>query len=171
MCWLLHHQVINPLKPVEDVQYEIDICVNSKSIPETMNPSRLYLIFSAAGLLPIALSYGIAPNRILPKLLKIQPMGGDLVHILRAVMGLYLAILALWLLGAIRGGSLMRTAIISEIVFMSGLAAGRLLDMLLNGWPSPILIVYTLAELVLASLGILCLFSHDRNSEATVGLT
>ena len=136
-----------------------------------MNQSRLYLIFSAAGLLPIALSYGIAPNRILPKLLKIQPMGGDLVHILRAVMGLYLAILALWLLGAIRGGSLMRTAIISEIVFMSGLAAGRLLDMLLNGWPSPILIVYTLAELVLASLGILCLFSHDRNSEATVGLT
>lgn len=98
-------------------------------------------------------------------------MGGDLVHILRAVMGLYLAILTLWLLGAIRGGSLMRTAIISEIVFMAGLAAGRLIDMLLNGWPSPILIVYTVAELVLASLGILCLFSHDRNSETTVGLT
>ena len=98
-------------------------------------------------------------------------MGGDLVHILRAVMGLYLAILTLWLLGAIRGGSLMRTAIISEIVFMSGLAAGRLIDMLLNGWSSPILIVYTVAELVLASLGILCLFSHDRNSETTVGLT
>lgn len=97
-------------------------------------------------------------------------MGGDLVHILRAVMGLYLAILTLWLLGAIRGGSLMRTAIISEIVFMAGLAAGRLIDMLLNGWSSPILIVYTVAELVLASLGIICLSSHDRNSEATAGL-
>ncbi len=45
-------------------------------------------------------------------------------------MGLYLAIIVLWLLGTIRGGSLMRTALISEIVFMSGLAAGRLLSLL-----------------------------------------
>jgi hypothetical protein len=64
-------------------------------------------------------------------------------------MGLYLAIIVLWLLG----GSLMRTALISEIVFMSGLATGRLLSLLLDGWPSPMLIVYSVAELVLATGG------------------
>ena len=63
----------------------------------------------------------------------------------------------LLLLGAIRGGPLMRTALISEIVFMSGLAPGRLLDILLDGWPSPVLIAYTVAELLLAAWGVVCL--------------
>ncbi len=31
-----------------------------------MTSSRFYLLFSGAGLLPIALSYGINPNGILP---------------------------------------------------------------------------------------------------------
>ena len=95
-----------------------------------MTSSRFYLLFSGAGLLPIALSYGINPNGILPKFLQIHPIGGDVLHVFRAIMGLYIAIIALWLLGAIRGGSLLRTALISEIVFMSGLAAGRLLSLL-----------------------------------------
>jgi hypothetical protein len=126
-----------------------------------MKSSRFYLIFSAVGLLPISLSYGIDPNRILPMLFQFHSAGGDTVHVLRAIMGLYLATIVLWLLGAIRGGPLMRTALISEIVFMSGLAAGRLLDLLLNGWPSPVLIVYAVAELVLAIFGIFCLKKFD----------
>ena len=133
-----------------------------------MTSSRFYLLFSAAGLLPIALSYGIDPNGILPKFLQIHPIGGDLLHIFRAIMGLYLAIIVLWLLGAIRGGPLMRAALVSEIVFMSGLAAGRLLSLLLDGWPSPMLLVYTVAELVLAAWGVLCLKKFDSNSQVTV---
>ena len=91
-----------------------------------MQSIRFYLIFSAVGLLPIALSYGIDPNQILPKLLQIQPVEPGVIHIFRAIMGLYLAAIILWLLGAIRGGPLMRTALIGEIVFMAGLAAGIL---------------------------------------------
>jgi hypothetical protein len=136
-----------------------------------MKLSRVYLIFSAVGLLPIALSYGVDPNRILPKLLQILPIEGDVVHVFRAMMGLYLATIVLWLLGAIRGGPLMRTALISEIVFMSGLAAGRLLDLLLDGWPSPMLIAYTVAELLLAAWGVLCLKKIDSNSQVTEKLT
>jgi hypothetical protein len=132
-----------------------------------MKLSRFYLIFSAVGLLPIALSYGVDPNRILPKLLQILPIEGDVVHVFRAMMGLYLATIVLWLLGAIRGGPLMRTALISEIVFMSGLAGGRLLDLLLDGWPSPMLIVYTVAELLLAAWGVLCLKGFDRHAAIT----
>lgn len=126
-----------------------------------MKMSRFYLIFSAAGLLPISLSYGIAPNLILPKLLGINPLDGNLVHVFRAIMGLYLATIVLWLLGAVRSGPLMRTALISEIVFMSGLAAGRLLGILLDGWPSPMLIAYAVAELVLAAWGVMCLRRFD----------
>jgi hypothetical protein len=126
-----------------------------------MRSIRFYLFFSAVGLLPIALSYGIDPNQILPKLLKIQPAEPGVIHIFRALMGLYLATIVLWLLGANRGGPLMRTALISEIVFMTGLAAGRLLDWLMNGWPSPMFIAYTIAELVLAAWGVFCLKKFD----------
>ncbi len=132
-----------------------------------MKSIRFYLIFSAAGLLPISLSYGIDPNRILPRLLEIHSIEGDVVHIFRAIMGLYLAIIVLWLLGAVRGGPMMRTALLSEIAFMSGLAAGRLLDLLLDGLPSPILIAYTVAELVLATWGVFCLKKFDSNAEVT----
>jgi hypothetical protein len=89
--------------------------------------------FSTACLLPIALSYGIDPYRILPLRFQIYFAGGDTVHVLGAIIGLYLATSILWLLAVFRGGPLMRTALISEIIFMSGLAAGRLLDVLLNG--------------------------------------
>ena len=130
-----------------------------------MKFSRFYLIFSAVGLLPIALSYGVDPNRILPQLLQIQPVEGGVIHIFRAIMGLYLATIVLWLLGAIRGGGLMRTALISEIVFMVGLAAGRILDLLVAGWPSPMLIAYAVAELVLAACGIFCLKQFDGKTE------
>jgi hypothetical protein len=130
-----------------------------------MTSSRFYLLFSAAGLLPIALSYGIDPNRILPIFLQINPIGGDLLHVFRAIMGLYLATIVLWLLGAIRGGALMRTALVSEIVFMAGLATGRLLSLLLDGWPSTMLVVYTVAELALAAWGIFCLRKLDSKAE------
>lgn len=126
-----------------------------------MNQSRLYLLFSAAGLLPIALSYGVAPAKILPQLVQINAISGDLAHILRAIMGLYLALIVLWVMGAWRGGELMYAAIISEIVFMLGLAAGRLLSLFVDGWPSPILMVYAVAELLLAGWGISCLRSGE----------
>jgi hypothetical protein len=61
-----------------------------------MKLSRFYLFFSAAGLLPISLSYGIAPNLIFPGLLQLQPLHGNLVPIFRAIMGLYLATIVLW---------------------------------------------------------------------------
>jgi len=87
-----------------------------------MKMSRFYLIFSAAGLPPISLSHGVAPSLILPNLLDINPLDRNLVHVFRAIMGLYLATTVLWSLRATQCGPLMRRALISEIVFMSGLA-------------------------------------------------
>jgi hypothetical protein len=118
--------------------------------------ARFYLLFSAAGLLLIALSYGIAPKTILPKVLEITVEGTDLTHILRAVMGLYLGMIALWVLGAFRL-SLTRTAVIVEVTFMFGLAFGRVLSIIIDGVPSPLLIIYTVLEVGMGLWGVLIL--------------
>ena len=74
-------------------------------------------------------------------------------------MGLYLGLIVLLVIGAWRGGEPMRTSLISEIVFMSGLAAGRPLSLLPDDWPSPILITYAITKLLLAGWGIIYLRS------------
>ena len=83
--------------------------------------ARVYLLVSAVGLLPVALSYGIVPHEVLPKLMEVTVEGTDLTHVFRAIMGLSLGMIVLWILGAMRPG-LTRAAVISEIVFMAGLA-------------------------------------------------
>jgi hypothetical protein len=75
--------------------------------------AKFYLLFSAAGLFPIALSYGVAPAGVLPAVLDVAVEGTDLTHIFRAVMGLYLAMIVLWILGAFRP-ELTRAALISD---------------------------------------------------------
>lgn len=115
--------------------------------------ARFYLVFSAIGLVPIALGYGFAPRAVLPMILDIPVETTDLAHVLRAVMGLYLALVALWLLGAWRV-AWTRAAIGAEIAFMSGLAAGRLLSLVADGMPSAILVVYLVLEVGMAAWGI-----------------
>jgi hypothetical protein len=56
---------------------------------ETTSGDRLmqaYLLFVAIALVPIALSYGIDPAGILPKLLDIKVEGADHTQIFRALM-------------------------------------------------------------------------------------
>ena len=118
--------------------------------------TRFYLLLSAAGLLPVALSYGVAPAVVLPRVLDVAVEGTDLTHIFRAVMGLYLAMIVLWVLGALRP-NLARAAVISEVTFMFGLAFGRVLSIISDGVPSLLLVAYTAVEIVLGVWGILIL--------------
>jgi hypothetical protein len=48
--------------------------------------TRAYLLVIAAVLVPIALSYGIAPAALLPKVLDISVQGADQTQIFRALM-------------------------------------------------------------------------------------
>lgn len=125
--------------------------------------NRFYLLVSAVGLVPIALTYGIVPATILPRLFEIAVIDRDLTHIFRAVMGLYLACAIFWIVGAIVP-RLTRIAILFEVLFMGGLVAGRVLSLLIDGLPSIMLIVYLVAETVLAVFGILLL--RKPSSEA-----
>ena len=122
--------------------------------------TRFYLLFSAAGLFVIALGYGIDPAAILPMALNDTVEGIDLTHIFRAVMGLYLAMIVLWILGAFRA-SLTKAAVIAEVTFMFGLAAGRALSIIIDGMPSVLLVIYAVLEIVMGLWGVLILKKQD----------
>jgi len=122
--------------------------------------TRFYLLFSAAGLFVIALGYGIDPAAILPMALNVTVEGIDLTHIFRAVMGLYLAMIVLWILGALRA-SLTKAAVIAEVTFMFGLAAGRALSIIIDGMPSVLLVIYAVLEIVMGLWGVLILKKQD----------
>jgi hypothetical protein len=118
--------------------------------------TRFYLLFSAAGLFVIALGYGVAPAAVLPRVLDIAVEGTDLTHIFRAIMGLYLGMIVLWVLGAL-WANLTRAAVIAEVTFMFGLALGRVVSIVIDGIPSALLVVYTVLEISMGIWGVLIL--------------
>lgn len=113
--------------------------------------TRLILLLAALGLIPIALSYGVVPTKSVPFLLEFPVEGTNQSHVFRAIMGLYLANVLFWIAGALHQ-PLQRAALWSLFLFMAGLAAGRLLSLLLDGLPNFVLLFYLAAELLLAAL-------------------
>lgn len=103
------------------------------------------------GLPPIALSYGLMPEVSLPLLYDIDASGVNTRHVFRAVAGLYLAMVALWFLGAQRP-SLRLPALWSLFVFTLGIGLGRLVSLVADGWPHPLLAGYMVLEFALAAI-------------------
>ncbi len=119
---------------------------------------RIFLIVAAVGLLPIALSYGANPASVLSYLYGFSVENLNLVHIFRAVMGLYLALIVFWLAGAMVS-ELRVPALWSLVVFMLGLAAGRVLSLIVDGVPHWLLVVFLLLELAFGVVGLMILRS------------
>jgi hypothetical protein len=124
--------------------------------------TRAFLIFCAVGLVPIALSYGVVPGVSLEYLFGIAVESTNETHIFRAVMGIYLAMVVIWLAGAFNT-SLTQKALFSCAVFMLGLAAGRVLSLILDGMPHWLLLVYLGLELVLGVIAVYLLRRHRSN--------
>lgn len=121
---------------------------------------RIVLIIAALGLVPIALSYGLVPGKSLPVLMGFPVEGVNQTHVFRAIMGLYFANAVFWIAGYL--SPVYRIpALWSLFIFMSGLAAGRVLSIVVDGVPSPVLVFYLLAEIAFASLAIRCLRRSD----------
>ena len=112
----------------------------------------VFLVVTAIGLTPIALIYGISPEKTLQWLFGIDASGVDTRHIFKAFMGLYLALAGFWVAGAIKP-DLRYAALWSLFIFMVGLAAGRILSLVLDGWPSGLLNFYLLLELGFGYIG------------------
>lgn len=118
-------------------------------MPPAAKLSQILLLSVAFGLVPVALSYGLTPARSLPWLFGINASDVNTQHIFRAIMGLYLASLCFWIVGAMVG-RIRVPALWSLFVFMSGLALGRISSLMLDGWPHPLLVVYLVLELGVA---------------------
>ncbi|WP_068317270.1 DUF4345 domain-containing protein [Polycladidibacter hongkongensis] len=121
-----------------------------------MTLKSFFLGFAAVGLLPIALSYGLAPRAAMRALYGLELPTPNGSHIFRAVMGLYLAMIVLWTLGAY-DPVYQFAALVSVAVFMLGLAAGRLLSLLVDGMPHFLLFVYFVLEVVLGVIALMLL--------------
>ena len=111
----------------------------------------------------VALAYGLSPNKFLPKFFDFQVESIDLKQTFRATMGLYLGMVALSVIGIFNPRH-WRTATISTVFFMSGLAVGRTISLVLDGIPSIYFSVGLVLELILAFWGIINLHKYKLTS-------
>ena len=91
---------------------------------------------SALVVLGMAFIYGANPNKLLPIFFDFEVQSTDLKNIFRAIMGLYFGIASYWLFGILKK-SHWRSATILNIIFMGGLALGRILSSILDGISIP----------------------------------
>lgn len=124
-----------------------------------MKIKKAFLIFAFAIVSIIALLYGVSPQWFSRTLLDIPQLESNIAHILRAVMGLYLALGAFWLYAAFND-RYRNFAVLSVAVFSGGLLLGRILSLFVEGQPAPLLIFYVGAEFVLTPIA-LWVFSLD----------
>ena len=124
--------------------------------------TRTFLLFCAVGLVPIALGYGAKPSASLDILFGITVDTTNLTHIMRAVMGLYLGMVVLWVWGAFNK-QMTAPALVSCGVFMLGLAAGRILSFIVDGMPHLLLVVYAILEIVLG-LAAIAIYKGDDST-------
>jgi len=113
----------------------------------------LHLTISAIIVTIISFIYGLFPNDILPKFFDFKVESIDLKQVFRAMMGLYLGMVVLWLIGIFKP-SHWRIATISNVLFMIGLALGRIISLIMDGTPSISFSIGLALELILALWGI-----------------
>ncbi|WP_375235238.1 DUF4345 domain-containing protein [Winogradskyella sp.] len=111
--------------------------------------TKIHLVLSTLIVVPISIVYGFFPDvelELLPKTI-------DEYNFYKAVMGLYLAFTAIWVLGIFKTYYL-KVALISNITFMLGLGFGRLLSVGVDGIPTSGFILGTIGELFLGFYGL-----------------
>ena len=113
-----------------------------------MKIKQYFLILAFAVVSIIALAYGISPSWFASTFLDINEPSADLAHILRAVMCLYLGLGVFWLCSAF-SDKYRNTAVLTTIIFAAGLVIGRVFSFIMDGQPSPLLIVYGILEILL----------------------
>ena len=106
---------------------------------------KYFLIFSFFSVSSIALLYGISPHWFARTFLGVAELDLNLAHILRAVMGLYVALGLFWLVSAFSATN-RNIAILTLMIFSVGLLAGRIISFFADGSPAPLLQLYTAIE-------------------------
>lgn len=127
------------------------------------NIKNSHLLISVVIVIPVALTYGMFPSEILPKIVDFTVQTSDLKNVFRAIMGLYLAMASFWILGIMKP-KFWFAATVSNILFMGGLALGRIISLVIDGMPSTIFFIGTFGELILAFFGIYQLQKQEKSS-------
>lgn len=124
-----------------------------------MDLKKALLVVSFGTITVIGLLYGVAPEWFFETFLMESPaLSIDQSHILRAVMMLYLGLGGFWLYCAF-SERYRDAGVIVLAVFCGGLVSGRILSILVDGKPSPILLLYVCMELGLVPV---CIWSLKR---------
>ena len=97
---------------------------------------------------PAAFLYGFYPGT----LLDIHLNTVDELNAYKAIMGLYFGCSLLWFFGII-DTTYLKTALLSNMVFMLGLGFGRLLSLIVDGTPTLVYALGTVGELILGFYG------------------
>lgn len=128
-----------------------------------MNLKKALLLTAFGSVSVIALLYGVSPRWFFATfLLDSQAPSIDQSHILRAVMMLYLALGLFWLYCAF-SEKYRDAGLVVLAVFCGGLVAGRILSLIIDGVPSPLLVIYLLVELSIVPL---CIWLLRRGDSA-----
>lgn len=93
---------------------------------------KLHLGISAFIVISVSFVYGGNPSSFLPYVFGFEVESIDLKNILRAIMGLYIAFGCYWIYGLVKP-KYWRSATISNVLFMGGLAAGRIISTIIDG--------------------------------------
>ncbi len=129
-----------------------------------LKEKHLHLLVAAISIILVAIAYGGMPAHILPFFFDIQPTSVDLKHVFRAMMGLYTGMAVFWLCGIVNA-SYWRPATLSNILFMAGLATGRILSLMVDGIPSRTFLLGTGLELMFVIWGILNLLRYTDSKK------
>ena len=122
---------------------------------------KWFLIFAFFAICIIALLYGVSPEWFFNTfLIDSETPNTDQSHILRAVMMLYIALGLFWLWCAF-SEKYRDAGILVICIFCSGLVTGRILSVIIDGMPSPLLIIYIFMELILVPVSIWMLRRPD----------
>jgi hypothetical protein len=111
--------------------------------------TKIHLIISIVIVILVALIYGFKPDL----LFDISITTNDEHSVFKAISGLYLGFSLLWILG-IFNSSYLKTALISNVIFMLGLGFGRCFSIVIDGFPGTFFLYGTIGEMILGIYGL-----------------
>lgn len=120
--------------------------------------NKIHLIISVCIVVPVAFVYGFKPELSFDMFLETV----DEQNFHKAIMGLYLGFSALWILGVFKS-SYLKTALITNMIFMLGLGFGRVISIVSDGIPTFGYVFGTVAELFLGIYGFWVLKNDKSN--------
>lgn len=122
--------------------------------------TKIHLIISVLIVVPVAFVYGFQPS----SQFDIHLNTIDEHNFFKAIMGLYLGFSILWILGILKTNYL-KSALMTNMIFMLGLGFGRCMSLLLDGTPTFGYVFGTIAELFLGFYGLWVLRTqHQRTT-------